>query len=476
MGEIRLFRSHADQVAALDVKPFDSEQKLQDFLEVRLREMVGIEFIDSETESGTWRGRRIDTIGIDKDGCPVVIEYKNDSAGGAIKQGLDYIHLLLHHADETFDLLRRTVGHGREIYLKDAWLLCIAGSFTFRDMVAAEYCSIRVELLQYCRFEEGTVALNWVLSPRRTWEEERGETETAPRSLHKPRQRLLQSPTVTLKREKPTPPRIVMLPDLSSVSGWKQASSKLQELFKELDSAAHDLTDDVRREPRKRWIAYKGANKKNYNIMAVIFRPSDESLHIHAAVNPADVNLEPGFTEFDEKMTMEHFYRCPLRITVRDHNTLECAKPLLSQAYENYRSGEHLRWNFIQPDFSLTSGWRRASPELLNLFRGLFKYVELLVPDAMVIAGKERIAFMGNFFIVAVYVRSRSNMLQVYASVDPANVKLEPGFTRDTQGDPLNHNRLEITIRNQSDLERAKSLIRQAWEHDLSGEKFSWVN
>ncbi|MDE0609510.1 MAG: hypothetical protein OXH77_06315 [Anaerolineaceae bacterium] len=338
MGEIRLFRDHTGKVAELDDRPFDLEDDLQKFLDVRLREMAGIEYVDAQTELGTWRGRRLDTIGIDKDGRLVVIEYKKDSEAGAIKQGLDYIHLLLYHADETYDLLRRTVGHGREIHLKDAWLLCVAGSFSFRDMVAAEYCSIRVELLQHCRFDVGTVALNWVLSPGKTWERERSETESALRSSHRPRRRLLESPTVTLKRENLTSKPILSLPDLSSVSGWKQASEELRTLYMELCKYILAMGPEVSFDPREK----KRANfRNNFIIVAVYLKPRSNCVQALAAVKPDSVPMEHGFTHDTGGWPLSHNR---LAITINNREKLERAKPLLQQAYERDLTGESFRW------------------------------------------------------------------------------------------------------------------------------------
>jgi len=128
-----------------------------------------------------------------------------------------------------------------------------------------------------------------------------------------------------------------------------------------------------------------------------------------------------------------------------------------------------------QPDFSKTSGWRGASVELRTLFIELHDLVLGLGPDVQVEPRSQLVTFKGNFNIVAVNLRSRENCLLAYVSVDPAKMKLERGFTRDTQGYPLNHNRVEITIRNRKDLERARPLLRQAYEHDARGERFRWV-
>ncbi|MCE2489178.1 MAG: hypothetical protein J4G17_04290 [Anaerolineae bacterium] len=101
---------------------------------------------------------------------------------------------------------------------------------------------------------------------------------------------------------------------------------------------------------------------------------------------------------------------------------------------------------------------------------------QTLVPEVQVLPSSHRIAFKGNFFILAIYVRSRSNELHAYAGVDPATVQLKPGFTRNTEGWPLSHNRLEIIIRNRDDLEQAKPYIEQVVKNDLRGEPFDWAS
>ena len=53
----------------------------------------------------------------------------------------------------------------------------------------------------------------------------------------------------------------------------------------------------------------------------------------------------------------------------------------------------------------------------------------------------------------------------VYVKVDPDSVTLGPGFTRDVRSiDHYGTGDLEITIRNDEDLERAKGLLVQSYE------------
>ena len=346
MGPIYLFRNDDDKATELGDSPFPAEKDLQEFFEANLLELTGIEFLGSEIESGSWRGRRIDTLGIDEDGCPVVIEYKRDSGGSIVKQGLDYLDLVLKKEAEVRTLVSETLGHerGREVNVGETWLLCVAGSFSRRDIVAAEYCRRHVELLQYRRFEENFLVLNWVLAPRESHDRERGESESAHDVPQQPRQRLIQpdpTPPVVLEPEPVTVPSTrspaTPLPDFSKVSGWQRASEELRALFLELHEFVLTLSKDVRIVRYESYVASKG----NFNILAVFLRPRDGMLHAYASVDPASVELQSGFTRNSEGWPLSHNR---LEITIRSREDLERAKPLLHLAYERDLTNEPFRW------------------------------------------------------------------------------------------------------------------------------------
>ena len=59
----------------------------------------------------------------------------------------------------------------------------------------------------------------------------------------------------------------------------------------------------------------------------------------------------------------------------------------------------------------------------------------------------------------------RTNTLWMYVKLDPSTVDLEAGFTRDvTTKVHLATGHLEIAIRNQADLEKAKPLLLRAYQ------------
>ena len=76
MGDIKLFQTSHSQVNELQSVVFPLEKHLQSLMEHNLDALLGVQFLASEFSTGTAHGGRIDTLGIDEDGSPVIIEYK----------------------------------------------------------------------------------------------------------------------------------------------------------------------------------------------------------------------------------------------------------------------------------------------------------------------------------------------------------------------------------------------------------------
>ena len=165
MATIRFFHEIYGNVHELpDKGSFPYERGLQEFFEKHLRTLTGVEFLASEYSTGQRHGRRIDTLGIDSAGRPVVIEYKRRRDENVINQGLDYLAWLEDHRAEFRELVREKLGDGRVtgIDFGTPRLLCIAVEFPRQDRIAAESSRRRIELLRYRRYGDAFLALEWL--------------------------------------------------------------------------------------------------------------------------------------------------------------------------------------------------------------------------------------------------------------------------------------------------------------------------
>src|ERR687886_3083384 len=108
MSDIKLFHIHGDTVMQLQGTSVAVEKSLQGLIERHLDTFLGVRFLAHEYKTGKTHGGRIDTLGIDENGSPVIIEYKRALNQNVINQGLFYLDWLMDHkAEFTLRVLER---------------------------------------------------------------------------------------------------------------------------------------------------------------------------------------------------------------------------------------------------------------------------------------------------------------------------------------------------------------------------------
>ncbi|MGH3026447.1 MAG: DUF91 domain-containing protein, partial [Gaiellaceae bacterium] len=164
MSDIKLFELGTGAPKELLARSATVEKSLQNLLESNLESFVGVRMLASEHLTGKAHGGRIDTLGIDENYSPVIIEYKRSLNENVINQGLFYLDWLLDHRAE-FTLLAMSM-LGAEIQDKIDWsaprLLCIAGDFTKYDEHAVQQIDRNIELIRYRQYEEDFLVLELV--------------------------------------------------------------------------------------------------------------------------------------------------------------------------------------------------------------------------------------------------------------------------------------------------------------------------
>jgi len=121
------------------IKPtrFDRKEKeLQSLVERNLDKIFDMTFV--KTEHPTSHGGRIDTLALDRDKRPVIIEYKEDKSSTILLQGLYYMDWLIENTAEFEKLVRENL---KKDDVKVNWgdgvrLLLIAKEFEIWDKFA----------------------------------------------------------------------------------------------------------------------------------------------------------------------------------------------------------------------------------------------------------------------------------------------------------------------------------------------------
>jgi len=162
VSDIKLFKLTGAGVSELRGTSVAVERSLQDLMERHLEAFLGVRFVASEYSTGKAHGGRIDTLGIDEDNSPVIIEYKRSTNQNVINQGLFYLDWLLDHKAEFKLLVMDKLGRQAEVDWSNPRLICIAGNFTRYDEHAVRHINRNIELVRYRRYDEGFLLLELV--------------------------------------------------------------------------------------------------------------------------------------------------------------------------------------------------------------------------------------------------------------------------------------------------------------------------
>src|SRR5437588_6401604 len=154
MSDIKLFHVTSSSVQELSGTSIAIEKALQTVIETHLEVFLGVRFLATEYSTGKSHGGRIDTLGIDEDGSPIIIEYKRALNENVINQGLFYLDWLMDHKGEFELLVMKKLD--KEAADSIDWsaprLLCIASDFTKFDEHAIQQINRNIELIRYRRY------------------------------------------------------------------------------------------------------------------------------------------------------------------------------------------------------------------------------------------------------------------------------------------------------------------------------------
>lgn len=148
--------------------PARLERDVQGVFEKNLDSLLSLRFLASEFMTPC-QTMRMDTLCLDENLCPVIIEYKLETDSSVLNQGLYYLNWLLTNRS-VFQLLVQELA-GKEVAEKVDWsgarVLIIAGSYARYDLQAIEQMQANIDLYTYALFDSGILVLKHVAGRRR---------------------------------------------------------------------------------------------------------------------------------------------------------------------------------------------------------------------------------------------------------------------------------------------------------------------
>jgi predicted transport protein len=309
MSDIQLFRLHrANAVTELASHAAPLEKTLQALIEGQMEVFLGVRFLASEYATGKTHRGRIDSLGLDENGCPVIVEYKRHSTENVINQGLFYLDWLLDHQAEFRWLVMEKFGKetAQQIEWAGTRLLCIASDFTRYDQYAVQQIPRNIELIRYKLFGEDLLLLELV------------NAQSVPDATA-----VKPAPTSLSSAEHETTKPVGK--DRSLTENVALATPEIRALYEQTTSLLLSLGDDVQQKGLKLYTAFRRLK----NFACVIAYPN--RLLITLKLDPGTVVFEEGFSR--DVSHVGHWGTGDVELCLLTPLDLQRAQPLLERSY-----------------------------------------------------------------------------------------------------------------------------------------------
>lgn len=301
MSDIKLFKTTGNKAAELKGSAVALERSLQALIEKNLEAMMGVRLLASEHYTGKVHNGRIDTLGVDENFFPVIIEYKRATNENVITQGLYYLDWLMDHQADFRMLVMEKLGKESADKVDFSWprLLCIAGDFSRYDTHAVNQMDRSIELIRYKHFKEDLLLFEWMNT---------GEAAPTAGGIAAPKKSGTKQKTFTQ-----------YLADLDPA---------MQDLYEQVRAFLLAMGDDVQVKVLEQYEAYKRLK----NFATVVVYPSNKYVRIYVRSEPGVI---PTIQDLVRDVTnVGHWGTGNVELTVRSVSDLEAVKSFVLGSYE----------------------------------------------------------------------------------------------------------------------------------------------
>lgn len=319
MSDIKLFSQAGEVFTELTGSVAALESSLQQQIESNMSTFLGVQFLASEYATGKTHKGRIDSLGLDENGCPVIIEYKRSKNENVINQGLFYLDWLLDHQAEFQLLVMKQLGHqsAETIEWSGTRLICIAADFNQYDEHAVQQINRNIELMRYRYFADNLLLLELVNAQSAT-HQNKAHALTQQAAANLP-----ASPTTNRVSSKKNGA------DKSQAERLADAPPALVALFNELCSFTDQLGDEVQRKDLKLYTAFKRI--KNFVSIVMMTGKKDPKLQVYLKL-PGDMAEDNAFSR--DVSDIGHWGTGDFEVNVRTVADMEKTKALILRSYE----------------------------------------------------------------------------------------------------------------------------------------------
>lgn len=310
MADIRLFRRKSDGTfTPRRDQPVSLEKHLHELVTANMQAFLGVQHIRSEYVTGKKHKGRIDALGLDEDGNPVIVEFKRHKNENVIMQGLFYVDWLVDHRAEFEKVASEVLG--ADALARIDWsaprLICIAKDFSLFDEHAVAQIDRNIDLIRYRLYGDDLFLLELVAGTTRSFENQPVEATPEPEPA------LAGDDEVEVGTH---PYRLTV------------ASPDVLEVFEEARSFILSLGDDVQEKILKYYVAFKRIR----NFASLEIKTGKGAVYLWLPLDPADVRTGDGFAI--DMTGKGHLAAGAIKIMLRTLEDVERAKPLIEESFE----------------------------------------------------------------------------------------------------------------------------------------------
>lgn len=302
-----LFKIKGNKIQKILSKEVDLEKNIQILFEENMEELLNITFLAHEYTTSF--GGRIDSLGIDKDGAPCIVEYKKGQNDNVINQGLSYLYWILDHKAD-FEKLCENKKVKTPIDWDSPRVICVAENYNKFDLDTVHILPIKVELWRYRIYDENLLHL----------EVEDYQNVKVPMSG-------------IFKKGKQEKVKYDVQKKYSLDDHLGKASKEIKSLFYKLREEILGIDEEVKEDPKKVYIAYKLA--ANFVDVAIMYGSKPQYVKIW-------LNVESGKLKDPKKIARDltkpkqigHWGNGDYEIKMVDDKNFNAIMELIKQSYK----------------------------------------------------------------------------------------------------------------------------------------------
>lgn len=296
-----LFKFEDKYLRKIKLRRFANERELQRLCENNLEELFQVRFVATEFSTGEIHGGRIDTIGLDYENNPVIIEYKLDKNGTVLNQGLYYMDWLVDHKGDFELAVKNKLGNDVKIEWSSPKLFLIAQEYSKYDKHAVNRINYDISLFKYLAYEDGSFYIENIIYNDNT--------------------NLNEVIEKNIKTEK-------------NRYEWKEydldyhinnKNSKIIDLYKEIDERIMAINDQIEKKYRQTYIGYK--TTRNF---AEVYIQSN-SIQIYVLV---EVGCKSDYKNRLTAVPKSYQWVVNSRFNINSIDELDYAMEIIKESYE----------------------------------------------------------------------------------------------------------------------------------------------